>query len=80
MGKDAAFDFADAAPVDIGGISILFIAGDDTAFAADALFDAEVKAVLFAGAREAARREGDAIGGRNDRDEIRASENGEISG
>ena len=46
----AAFDFADAPPVEFRGIPVLLIAGDDTAFAADALRHIEVETVLFAGA------------------------------
>ena len=48
VGIPATFDFADAAPIDVRGISVLFVAGDDTAFAADALRHVEVKAILFA--------------------------------
>ena len=49
--KDAALNFAYAAPVDVGGIGVVFIAGDDTAFAANAFCHVEVEAVLFAFAR-----------------------------
>jgi len=45
----AAFDFADAPPVEFGGIPVLLIASDNAAFTADALRHIEVKAVLFAG-------------------------------
>jgi hypothetical protein len=43
----AAFDFADATPVEVRGVAVLFIAGDDAALAADALRHIEVEAVLF---------------------------------
>ncbi len=48
VGIPAASDFSDAAPVDIRRVSILFVAGDDATFAADALRHVEVEAVLFA--------------------------------
>jgi hypothetical protein len=60
IGIVAAFDFADAPPVEFRGIAILLIAGDNAAFAADALRHVEVETVLFAGAglplRDGARR------------------------
>jgi len=43
-----AFDFSDAAPVNVCWISILFVACDDATFAAYALGHVEVKAILFA--------------------------------
>jgi hypothetical protein len=49
-GIDAAFNLADTAPVEIGGIIVLFVAGDLAAVAADALRHVEVEAVLLAGA------------------------------
>jgi hypothetical protein len=45
----AAFDFTHAPPVDVRWISVLFVAGHDAAFAANALAHVEVKAKLFAG-------------------------------
>src|SRR6185503_9994472 len=51
--EPAAFDLADAAPVDRSGIAVLFVAGDDAALAADALPHVEVEAVLLAGLRRA---------------------------
>jgi hypothetical protein len=44
----SALDFADAPPVNRGGISISFVACDNTALAADALRHVEVKTVLLA--------------------------------
>ena len=44
----AAFHFAHAPPVEIGGVAVLFVAGNHTALAADALRHVEVEAVLFA--------------------------------
>ena len=55
--KNAAFDFTDPAPVDFGGVAVLFVTGDDATFAADALFDVEVKSILFACLGEAIGRE-----------------------
>ena len=48
-GIPAAFDLADAPPVDRRGIAVLLVAGDDAALAADALPHVEVEAVLLAG-------------------------------
>jgi hypothetical protein len=50
-----AFDLADTPPVDGGGVTVLFVAGDDTALAADACAHVHMKPVLFAGARRAKR-------------------------
>ena len=44
---EATFDLADAAPVDVGRISILLVAGHHAALATDALRHVEMKAVLF---------------------------------
>ncbi len=44
----AAFDFADAAPVNVRGIVVLLIAGHFATMAADALRHVEVEAVLLA--------------------------------
>jgi len=49
IGIPSAFDFADATPIDLGGISVLLVASDDTTFTADTLRHVEVKAVLLAG-------------------------------
>ena len=43
-----AFHFANAAPLNCGGIAVLFVAGYDATLAADALRHIEVEAVLFA--------------------------------
>lgn len=48
VGVPTAFDFTDSTPVDLGGISILFITSHDAAFAADALPHVEVESILFA--------------------------------
>jgi hypothetical protein len=48
IGIPATFDFANAPPLNRGRISVLFIAGNDAAFAADALAHIEVEAILFA--------------------------------
>src|ERR1019366_4047788 len=48
VGVVAAFDLADAPPVEVRRIAVLFVAGYDTAFAANALRHVEVKAILFA--------------------------------
>ena len=58
--KDATLDFTNAAPVDVGGVGVMFIAGDDTAFATNALCHVEMEAVLFAFARQSIKqREGE---------------------
>lgn len=44
----AALHFADSPPVNRGGVSVLFIAGDYTTLAADALLHGEMEAVLLA--------------------------------
>jgi hypothetical protein len=49
------FDFADASPIDGRGVSVLFVAGDDAALAADAFAHVDVKAILLARARRARR-------------------------
>ena len=49
IGIQAAFDFSDPPPVNVGGISVLLVAGHDAALAADALRHIEMKAVLLAG-------------------------------
>ena len=51
----AAFDLADAAPVDRRRVAVLLVAGDDAALAADAAAHVEVKPVLLAGPRRARR-------------------------
>ena len=79
-GEDAAFDFTDATPVDFGGVAVLFVAGDDAAFAADTFFDVEVKAVLFAGFGKTVRGEGDACASGDDGQEVRAAKNWKFSG
>ena len=48
-GIEAAFDLADAAPVDGRGVAVLLVARDDAALAADAAAHVEVEPVLFAG-------------------------------
>jgi hypothetical protein len=55
MGIEAAFDLADAAPVDRRGVAVLLVARDDAALAPDAAAHVEVKPVLFAGAGRARR-------------------------
>jgi hypothetical protein len=47
VGIDASFYFADATPENIRGVSILFIACHDAAFAPNALGHVEVEAILF---------------------------------
>ena len=54
----AAFNFTHAPPVDGRGISVLLIAGDDAAFAADALRHVEVEAVLLSFSERAVGDEG----------------------
>ena len=44
----ATFNFADASPIDVRGISVLFVASDDATLAADALRHIKVKTVLLA--------------------------------
>jgi hypothetical protein len=51
----AAFDLADSAPENVGGVSILLVAGHYTTFAADAFFHIEVEAVLLPGCGLAGR-------------------------
>jgi hypothetical protein len=48
IGIPPTFDFTDATPIDMGGISILLVASDYTALATDALCHIEVKTVLLA--------------------------------
>ncbi len=48
VGIGAAFDLADAAPDDVGGVAVLLVAGDLAGAAADALGHVEVEAILFA--------------------------------
>jgi hypothetical protein len=48
IGIVAAFDFTDATPVEIAGISVLLVAGHNTAFAADALRHVEMETILLA--------------------------------
>jgi hypothetical protein len=48
IGVGATFGLADATPAEIGGVAVLFIAGDLAGAAADALGHVEVKAVLLA--------------------------------
>ena len=55
IGIPAAFDLADAAPVDRRRVAVLLVARDDAALAPDAAAHVEVKPVLFAGARRARR-------------------------
>jgi hypothetical protein len=43
----AAFDFADAPPIDCSGVAVLLVARDDAALAADALAHVEMKPVLL---------------------------------
>ena len=57
VGKDAAFEFTDAAPVEVGGVAVLLVAGYDAALAADALRHVEMKAILFTDAGRARRDE-----------------------
>jgi hypothetical protein len=49
VGPCTTFDLANATPADVGGVAVLFVAGDLARAAADALGHVEVKAVLFAG-------------------------------
>jgi hypothetical protein len=44
----ATFDFSDATPIDVRGISVLLVASHNATFASDALSHVEVKAVLLA--------------------------------
>jgi hypothetical protein len=44
----AAFNLSDASPIDVCGISVLFVASHDAALTADTLRHVKVKAVLFA--------------------------------
>ena len=48
--KPSALDFTNAAPIDLCGIAVLLVAGDDAALAADAQPHVHVEAVLLAGA------------------------------
>jgi hypothetical protein len=48
IGVAAAFEFTDAAPHDVGGITVLFVASDFAGAAANAFGHVEVKAILFA--------------------------------
>ena len=47
--EEAAFDLADAAPVDRRGVAVLLVAGNHAALAADAAAHVDVEAVLLAG-------------------------------
>lgn len=58
VGEGAAFELADAPPLDIGGVAVLLVAGDLTGAAADALGHVEVEAVLLAGVEGAVGDEG----------------------
>src|ERR1051326_8241471 len=49
IGIPSSFDLTDTPPIDLRWVSILFIAGHHTTFAANALGHVEVKAILFAG-------------------------------
>jgi len=51
----AAFEFADAPPVDRGRIAVLLAACNNATFAANALGHVEVKAILFSGLESALR-------------------------
>jgi len=53
FGIPSAFDFADAPPVDVGGIAVLLVASHDAALASDTFGHVEMKAVLFAGEHRA---------------------------
>jgi hypothetical protein len=53
--KEPALDVADPPPVDRCRISVLLVAGDDAALAADALLHVEVKTVLLARLERARR-------------------------
>jgi hypothetical protein len=53
----AALDFSHAPPVDRGRIAVLLVARNDAALAADALRHVEVKTVLLARSRLAARKQ-----------------------
>jgi hypothetical protein len=44
----ATFNLADASPVDVGGISVLFVACNFAGATADALCHVEVESILFA--------------------------------
>ena len=55
VGVGAAFDLADAAPANVGGVAVLLVAGDLAGAAADALGHVEVEAVLLAGFESACR-------------------------
>ena len=53
IGINAALDFANAAPVQAGGIAVLFIASHHAAFATNAEAHVEVETILFALSRRA---------------------------
>jgi len=44
----ATLNFADASPINVGGISVLLVTRDDATLAADTLRHVKVKAVLLA--------------------------------
>lgn len=44
----ATFNFADASPIDVRGISVLLVASNDATLAADTLRHIKMKAVLLA--------------------------------
>ena len=48
IGIDAAFDLANTPPAEIGGVTVLLVAGDLAGAAADAFGHIEMKAILLA--------------------------------
>src|SRR5689334_23323751 len=58
IGKDAAFNLAHSAPVQVTGVAVLFVARHHAALAAYALGHVEVEAVLLTRARRSFRNQG----------------------
>ena len=58
VGVGATFDLADASPADVGGVTVLLVAGDLAGAAADALGHVEVEAELLVGQEGALGDEG----------------------
>jgi|SRR6185437_3866894 len=62
---ETALNLADAAPIDVGRVSILLVAGHHAALATDALRHIEVKTVLLARLKIASRYAWRGCGGRD---------------
>jgi len=59
---ESTFDFANAPPIDVSRISVLLIAGDNAAFAANTLRHIEVKTILLAWLERPLRNQGNCGG------------------